>query len=156
MNTEIKLIPSENPKVPEARARFHHNLQLQLRFNDFDMVGHLNNAVYVNLFDLGKIDYFQTVMPERIDFHDVPVVVVNVNCSFFAPTYMYEKVDCVLAVYAISERSIKMEQRIYSRETGEVKSICYTVLAGFDAATATGAPIDPVWAEALRKFEGIE
>lgn len=35
-----------------------HTLPLQLRFNDVDMMGHVNNAVIMEFFDLGKSSYF--------------------------------------------------------------------------------------------------
>ena len=35
-----------------------HTLPLQLRFNDVDMMGHVNNAVIMEFFDLGKSHYF--------------------------------------------------------------------------------------------------
>ena len=37
---------------------FTHKLPLQLRFNDIDMMGHVNNAVIMEFFDYGKMKYF--------------------------------------------------------------------------------------------------
>ena len=33
---------------------FRHTLPLQLRFNDIDLLGHVNNSVYFSFYDLGK------------------------------------------------------------------------------------------------------
>lgn len=33
---------------------FHHSLPIQLRFNDVDKFGHVNNTVYFSFYDLGK------------------------------------------------------------------------------------------------------
>ena len=32
---------------------FRHTLPLQLRFNDIDLLGHVNNSVYFSFYDLG-------------------------------------------------------------------------------------------------------
>ena len=32
---------------------FHHALPIQLRFNDVDKFGHVNNTVYFSFYDLG-------------------------------------------------------------------------------------------------------
>lgn len=36
-----------------------HKLKVQLRFNDIDILGHLNNTVYFSLYDLGKARYME-------------------------------------------------------------------------------------------------
>ena len=43
---------------------FHHTLPIQLRFNDVDKFGHVNNTVYFSFYDLGKTDYFASVCPQ--------------------------------------------------------------------------------------------
>ena len=42
---------------------FHHTLPIQLRFNDVDKFGHVNNTVYFSFYDLGKTEYFASVCP---------------------------------------------------------------------------------------------
>ena len=36
-----------------------------------------------------------------------------------------------------------------------IRDSCTPVLAGFDPATATGAPLDPVYVAAIREFDNI-
>ena len=38
---------------------FHHALPIQLRFNDVDKFGHVNNTVYFSFYDLGKTEIFR-------------------------------------------------------------------------------------------------
>ena len=45
---------------------FRHTLPLQLRFNDIDLLGHVNNSVYFSFYDLGKARYFETVKAQPI------------------------------------------------------------------------------------------
>lgn len=80
------IIPSpqqSQSRVPQPQFEFRHRVPLQLRFNDIDMLGHLNNSVYVSFMDLGKAAYFKTVMPTDIDWKRINVVVANINCDFF-------------------------------------------------------------------------
>ncbi len=142
-----------NPRVPEAAHPFHHIVDLQVRFNDIDMIGHVNNSIYLQYMDLGKTSYFEAVMPRGVNWRHINVVIVNINCDFFSPAYINEPLAVVTRAVAISERSFRMEQRVINRSTGEVKCMCHTVMAGFDPKTATGAPIDPEWVEALEAFE---
>ena len=44
--------------------QFNHTLPIQLRFNDVDKFGHVNNTVYFSFYDLGKTEYFASVCPD--------------------------------------------------------------------------------------------
>lgn len=67
---------------------FHHALPIQLRFNDVDKFGHVNNTVYFSFYDLGKTEYFASVCP-GVDWEKIGIVVVHIEANFvkqiFAP-----------------------------------------------------------------------
>lgn len=153
MKQPIQLPPSSNPRVPEPTAPFYHSLPLQIRFNDIDMLGHINNGVYLSFMDLGKAHYFNDVMGEQIDWHNVKVAVVNLNVNFYAPTYLDSKICVLTAVTAISKHSLTMEQRIVDTDSGEVKCLATTIMAGYDIKTAGSLPIDPAWRTAISAWE---
>lgn len=151
--TPVILPPSANPRVPQPEAPFYHSLPLQIRFNDIDMLGHLNNGIYLQFMDLGKAHYFNTVMPERVDWRHINVVVVNINVNFYSPTYLDENIAVMTSVVAMSQRSFTMEQRVVNTDTGDVKCVARTIMAGFDMKTAQSAPIDPLWVDAISRYE---
>ena len=41
---------------------FRHRTPIQIRFNDLDAYQHVNNNVYFSFYDLGKENYFATVL----------------------------------------------------------------------------------------------
>lgn len=133
---------------------FHHRLPVQMRFNDIDMLGHLNNSVYLTFMDLAKARYFEAVEGEVVDITSVGIVVVNINANFCAPTFFHEQIEVETAVVAIGEKSLTMEQRVVRVPDGQVKCACRTVMAGFDIATNLSIPIAEHWIEKLEKFEG--
>lgn len=144
---------SSNPRVPVSEFPFRHEVPLQIRFNDIDLLGHLNNAVYIQFFDLGKSRYFQDVMPEGVDWRHINIVVANINCDFFAPTYITEPIAVLTTITHMGEKSFALEQRIVNSDNGEVKCIAKTIMVGFDMTTGKSAPIDPKWVEALERYE---
>ncbi len=144
---------STNPRVPQASQPFRHVTPIQIRFNDIDVIGHINNNAYLEYMDLGKTAYFNAVKPELVNWKDINVVIVNVNCDFFSPGYIKEPIAVLTTVTSISQRSLKLEQRIINIETGDVKCVGRTVMAGFDPTTAQGAEIDPEWVKAICAYE---
>ncbi|MEI7676163.1 MAG: thioesterase family protein [Bacteroidales bacterium] len=130
-----------------------HRIPIQLRFNDIDSLGHVNNAIYLTYFDLGKSDYFQTVNKEIIDWTKIDIVVANVNIDFFAPTYMHEKLEVFTKVTNIGNKSLKMLQHLVNIETKEVKSICYTVMVGYHPELKQSKVISDEWRSAINSYE---
>ena len=70
-------------KIDEKPA-FRHSIPVQMRFNDVDVLGHVNNSVYFTYYDLGKSAYFTTIRKGELDWMKPDVVVANVNCNFYS------------------------------------------------------------------------
>ena len=145
-----------NPRTSEPEHPFRHRLPVQVRFSDIDMLGHLNNSVYLQFFDLGKIAYFTAASPGPIDWKNINVVVVNINCDFTAQSRITEPLEVLTQVHSIGGKSFRLDQRVVNAATGEVKCVGRTVMAGFDMATGASAPIAAEWIAAFNAYEGRE
>ena len=67
----------------ERSYEFHHVVPLQIRFNDVDKFGHVNNAIYFQFYDSGKTDYVSTVC-KGFDWDRYAIFVVKIEVEFFA------------------------------------------------------------------------
>ncbi len=122
-------LKSDNPKVPEAKFAFHHCLPVQMRFTDIDMLGHLNNNVYLSFMDLAKVNYFSDVLPEGMDWHSINAVVVHDSAKelfikFPPMVQRYGKISGVLAFHMIQPEkagSFLRDGHISSRDTGRLR-----------------------------------
>ena len=133
--------------------QFHHSLPIQLRFNDVDKYGHVNNTVYFSFYDLGKSEYLKTVRPELEEEQD-GVVIVHIETDFLAQIKASEPIAVETATTAIGTKSFDLVQRAVNTATGEVKCICRSVLVAFDVKLGQSKPLDEAWIEAICRFEG--
>ena len=143
---------TNNREIPDVFP-FRHRMKVQIRFNDIDTLGHVNNAVYFTYFDLGKAKYFETVLGGNVDWGNVNVVIANVNCNFFAPVFFNEPIEVITKTRCIHRSSFELVQQIVDAETGDVKSECRTIMVGFDVELQRSAPLEVEWIEALNNFE---
>lgn len=153
MKKAIEIPECTNGKVPVAEHPFYHSVDIQTRFADFDMLGHLNNATYLQYMDLAKVRYFEAVTGAPLTIDGIAVVIVNVNVSFYSPAKFGEPLSVLTACVHISRRSFTLEQRVVNPATGDVKSVASVVMAGFDTATGQGCELDPAWVRSLTDFE---
>ncbi|GHT58895.1 hypothetical protein FACS18945_5080 [Bacteroidia bacterium] len=135
---------------------FKHSIPVQLRFNDADSLGHINNSVYFTFYDLGKTEYFKAVRGKQIDTKNIDIVVVHAEVDFIAPVFLHDEIEVQTAVSEIGHKSFNLVQRIVEIATGKVKCVCKTVMVGFDFDTQTSIPISDEWRAAIAAFEGKE
>ena len=128
---------------------FKHEIPLQLRFNDIDILGHLNNSVYFNFFDLGKSRYFEAVRGEKLDWRSADVVIASIQ----APVFYNEPIAVQTAVTEIGNKSFKMLQRIINTRTGQIKCNCTSIMVGFDITTIQSKEISQEWKEDIMAYE---
>lgn len=146
-------LPSDNPRVPKAQFPFRHRQPVQMRFTDIDMLGHLNNNVYLTFMDLAKVQYFADALPEGMDWKDINAVVVHIDADFYATSYFNETLEVWTTLVSVSTHSFVMEQRIINASTGQTKCIGRTVMAGFDPKTAKGMAINRHWVDEIADYE---
>ncbi len=139
--------------IPQPQFEFHHSIALQIRFNDIDLFGHLNNSVYVQFLDMGKLAYFKQFMGGDFEHEPTVPVVANINVTFHAPTLIDEQLTVLTAVASISTSSLILEQRIVNSK-GAVKCTASTVMVNIDRHTGQSAPVSDMWRAALTEFEG--
>lgn len=140
-------------RVPHAPYEFRHRQPVQLRFNDIDMLGHLNNSVYIQLMDLGKASYFHQFIDGRLDHDKLAIVVANINCDFYAPAHLEERLEVMTAIESMSEKSLRLEQRVINADNGEVKCRAITTMVNIDPHTGRAVDITPEWRKLLSDFE---
>lgn len=150
---EFTYLASDNPRIPVAEHPFRHRQPVQMRFTDIDMLGHLNNNVYLTFMDLAKVEYFSHALPDGMDWRSINAVVVHIDVDFYAPSYFNETLEVWTTISSVSTHSFTMEQRIINASTRQTKCVGRTVMAGFDPKTATGRSIDRAWVDEVAAYE---
>lgn len=133
--------------------QFRHTLPIQLRFNDVDKFGHVNNTVYFSFYDLGKTEYFASVCP-GVNWEKDGIVVVHLDADFLSQIFATDQVAVQTAVTEIGTKSFRLVQRMIDLNSGEVKCIGTSVMVAFDLEKHVSKPLTEEWIEAICKYEG--
>ena len=138
-----------NPHDIPNTEIFSNRLPIQIRFSDVDVVGHVNNIVYFQYYDTGKAAFMTELLGRSISWQEVDTVVANVDCAFIAPIFWGEKIEVLTTCTFIHDKSFKLLQMLINSDTGEVKSVCETVMVSFDPHTQKAAPLNEEWRQKL-------
>lgn len=119
-----------------------HTLPLQLRFNDVDMMGHVNNAVIMEFFDLGKSCYFADAgIPVTPDEGDFCVMVVHLEVDFHSQIHWHDNIAVTTYVSNWGNKSLRVKQQIVNVDTGQPCATCSTVMSGYSRSSGKSAQI---------------
>ncbi len=132
---------------------FNHQFPIQVRMTDLDPLGHVNNGVQLSYYDLGRLNYLETLQHKKINWIELDLVIVHVSCDFVHSIYLDDTITVETKVIALGEKSVKLMQRIIHTETKEIKSTCYCVLAGYDKANNCSKSISDIFKKFVEDFE---
>lgn len=137
----------------DTEKKYRCTMPVQMRFKDIDMFRHVNNTVYLEYLDLGKVRYIETVLGPMFDTRSKALVIANINVSFLAPTLHDEQVEVRTRVESIGTHSLTFGQQVVNPATGQVKCEATVVMVAFDAATASTYVIPDQWRQAIGTYE---
>ncbi len=143
----------EEKQQAAATSTFRHRVPIQIRFNDVDRLGHVNNNAYFAYYDLGKEDYLVNVL--RVDYHlgDIVPVVANINADFFLPIFYGDKIVVETRISHLGQKSFTLEQRAVNETSGAVVCQCATVMVCFSLSGKQAVEIPAAYREAIEAYE---
>lgn len=142
----------QNVEAPEFP--FNLRTEVQIRFTDIDMLGHLNNAVYTQMMDIGKVAYFTAINGDPIEWGSVNLVVANINVNYLKQTTLYEPLEVLTRCHKLGTKSLVLHQQVVNSATGEVKADGYATMVSIDLKSKITTPITSDWRQKLSAFEG--
>ena len=129
-----------------------HNTPVQIRFNDIDILGHLNNTVYAQFFDIGKMHLFGECLGEEINWSEATPVLVHMEVDFLSPVFLESKIKVNSYITGFGNKSFSMVQEIEDTETGEIHCRAKNIMVAFNPKTSEGMPVPDNWKDKLSLY----
>ena len=139
----------------ERRNEYRHVMPLQIRFNDVDKFGHVNNTVHFQFYDTTKTDYIATVCKD-VDWERLAIVVVKIEAEFVSQIKGNDHIAGRTRIVKIGNKSFHLEQDVIDSDTHEVKSRCLSVMVLYDLERQQTIPLPDEWRKAISDYEGLE
>ena len=137
--------------LPRMRDRYRYFRPIDLRWNDIDRFGHVNNAIFFELFDTTV----NTWLAEKGLFQedrDPMCVVVRHACDFFLEVKPSDKVEVALVIEKIGVSSLTYRSAVFRVGESEPLAQGKYVHVAVDRSTRRPIPIGP---EAIRICENL-
>jgi acyl-CoA thioester hydrolase len=118
---------------------------LQTRFNDYDSKGHVNNAVYLTYFELGRVQAWLAAGGEV----DGDFILAEAKISYRSPALMGDPLDLEVTTAEIRTKAWVWRYRILDPRDERLVAEGETVQVMFDYEARKTVPIPPAIREGL-------
>ena len=125
-------------------------LKIQVRFSDLDILGLVNNNIYLSYFEMARIHYFTALVGPNWDWLKEGVVLVKNDVEYHVPILLHDEPKIFLFVTEIRNKSFSLAYKIMINEklhtTGGSTLVC------FNSAIQQSIVIPPIMREGLSKL----
>ena len=128
-----------------APARIH------VRFSDLDVLGHVNNSIYLSYFEVARVHYFAELLGKDWDWTNNGVILVKNEVEYHKPILLHDEAYAHIFLDHVGEKSFTLAYEIKVGET--LHTTGKSVLVCFDASKHATIPINPVMKEALNQLK---
>lgn len=125
-----------------SEARFSKSVEV--RFNDCDPMGHVNNAVYLNYLELTRFAYWRQLHgppdPDGPGF-----ILARIECDYRAPALPGDLLDVFARIDRIGRTSFTFISEIVRRSDDLLILQSRAVLVVYDYVTGRPVPVPADW-----------
>jgi len=127
--------------------------EVEVRYNDLDTYGHVNNAVYGTYVEQARVGYVVEVLGvESVD--EFPAVVASLSIDFRDSVRTPTSVTVRVWVSRLGDSSMTMNYEV--EHGGRLVAEAETTLVAVDPATGETRPIPEQWRERIAEYEGLD
>lgn len=134
---------------------FKDKNDIQIRFNDVDLAGHVNNAIYQYYYDFGKLRFFDRVFQNNIDWTKEGFVLLKIEVEYYSPIYLHDNIEVLTKISETKNKSLIIEQIIKEKGNNnieEIKSKATSVMVAYDFIKKESKAIPENWKSLILKF----
>ena len=130
-----------------------HRTEIQIRFNDVDALGHVNNAVHITWFELARIKYFDDTIGGNIDWEREGMILAHTSISYKTPVYLKDKIEVHTWFSKSGTTSFELMYEIIRTEKDGGETVCATgssVQVCFNYKENKPVPVPRNWLDAIQ------
>lgn len=135
---------------------FKYKTEIETRFSDFDMMGHVNNAMYFTYMEIARARYWNKAI--KWDWKKTGVVIAKANLDYITPVFLEDKISMYVRTSRIGTSSFDLEYLLVKTVHGK-EVICSkgkTVCVAFDYQHKKASPIPQDEKERMITFEQLQ
>ncbi len=107
-------------------------VKIQIRYSDIDLMGHVNNAVYLNYFEYTRVYYFEKLLGKDWDWEHKGFILVRNKVEYLRPLLLSHEPIIKMSIGDIGNKSfilhyeVRVNSAVYT--LGSSKMVAYDMI----------------------------
>ncbi len=129
-------------------------IQIQVRFADVDVMGHVNNAVYLSYFEITRMHYFKHMLSREWDWNKEGIILLKNEIEYKRPVLLTDFPRIKMIVEHVGNKSFTLSYEL----TVDDKICCVgkSILVGYDNVRKKSILIPSQMKEELIKLQKVQ
>lgn len=136
-----------------AAPRTVYETDIPLRFGDIDSMGHVNNAVTMTLFELGRAKFFADVLGVR-RVEDYEFILAEATVRYRIPILLQDHVRLRMFITDVARSSFRFRAELFDPRDGRVYTEADTTQVMYDYAKGRAKHVPPGFLEKVKDYVG--
>ena len=102
------LFPSDSADL------FRHQIPVQLRFKDTDLMGHVNNANHLTYMELARVHYFNDVVSKNNNWLQTGFILAKINIEYIKPVFLTDTIIAFTRCTRLGNKSFDLDYELRS------------------------------------------
>ena len=136
--------------TPQSLSDYPHHLSIPTRWNDNDIYGHVNNAVYYAFFDTAVNRFLIDNGLLDLEKSKTIGLVVETGCAYFAPIRFPDNVTAGLRVAKLGKSSVRYEIGLFRNDDTAAAAQGHFIHVYVDKETRRPVAIDGKMRDVLK------
>lgn len=127
--------------------------QAEVRFGDIDVMGHVNNAIYLSYFEQARMAFFKELIGGEWDWNEAGILLARNEIDYMEPILLSDNVIIKTWCSKVGNSSLVIEYEVFRTPSKSNKErICTkgkSVLVCFDYKKKVKIEVPAAWRERL-------
>lgn len=125
----------------------------EIRFVDIDVMGHVNNAVYLSYFEQARMKWFETFAGKEWDWNTFGILLARNEINYREPVLLHDHLQIETWCSKIGNKSLEVCYEVFIEENGvkRIKADGLSVLVCFDYHKKTTITVPDDWRNILQE-----
>lgn len=121
-------------KITPKQMRESHTCSINIRFADIDVMGHVNNAVYLSYFEQARMAYFKELLGGEWDWNHHGILLARNEIDYKLPVLLHDELEITTRLTHMGKKSLTLSYRLEIEREGQ-REVCAegkSILVCFD------------------------
>ena len=140
-----------------AEISYEVTADIQVRWQDLDPLGHVNNAVYLSYLETARVAYFKALLGD-VKPSDFAIIIARIEIDYLAPISLTDEPVCQITISSAGRKSFDFCYLMKSKTSGQKLATARSVQVCYDYRAGKSVPISEFFwqrIQELREDNGI-